>query len=881
MLGAVSHADRMGPSPTAPAARTSPASTASSTLRRPRLESALDQVPPGGIGALVAPADSGKSVLLTQWTRQSTAHVCQLRVTANLDDPVVFARALVAAIAVEAPLFDSAISDLVAGRSLGPAFLSRLGAELGNLDRETVLIIDDLHLLVNESISADLTRMLVRLPPTVRVLLAARWDPALRLQRLRLEGRLVELRASELAFTADESRQLLESVSGRPLSESQAQALHSRTEGWAAGLQLAGISLQRVPDPDRFIEHFTGSDRLIADYLAEEVLDDLEADIRRFLLQTSVLDWLDADLCDAVTGGHDSAAMLDLLARRSLFLVQPDAAGERLRYHNLFADLLRYRLRVEPGAETRSRHRAAQWLLAHDHVADAVEQFLAAGEPLRVADLVIRHGQTSFERGEAATLARWLEAARNMDPSLPVAVEVNLLAAQVAAFQTSEAVETYRRLRRRSDMSNSDSAAAAALYACVGLDDLPTAEVFTAAHAVTALLPKDADDVVIDFLGVGGRESVEFLAGCMIAVALLFDGDLTRSAAQFDAVRDLPGAQYRVWKIYALGGLALARALAGQANEAQANAMAALDVAEVNGVGHHHSLAFAHLALARVALDRLDQNAAAHHLRESGIRAETTGHTATLAFQSLLEAEQTAIWTGSDAALRQLWSSHHNPREPRIVTDLRHALELRLLVAQGRCDQARALLALSARPRPLTPHVVDLELAGGHEAAARQALIHWDRPGTLREVIAHNIRSCAVASQAGARSQAAMLLDRALELAEPEGLRAPFLEQTEVRRMLRREVLRGSQGFARSIVSSPLSRDDAAGAEQLLAPLTEREREVLDYLPTRLSNSEIASTLFVSTNTVKTHLRHLYIKLDVADRDDAVEKAAQLGLLSR
>jgi LuxR family maltose regulon positive regulatory protein len=386
---------------------------------------------------------------------------------------------------------------------------------------------------------------------------------------------------------------------------------------------------------------------------------------------------------------------------------------------------------------------------------------------------------------------------------------------------------------------------------------------------------------VIDFLGVGGRESVVFLAGCMIAVALLFDGDLPRSAARFEAVRDLPGAQYRVWKIYALGGLALARALAGQANEAQSNALAALDVAEVNGIGHHHSLAFAHLALARVALDRLDQNAAAHHLRASGIRAETTGHAATRAFQSLLEAEQTALWAGADAALRQIWSSRHNPREPRIVTDLRQSLELRLLVAQRRFDQARALVDLSALPRPLTPQVIDLELADGDAVAARRSLGRWDRPGTLREVIAFNIRSCAIASQAGARSQAALLLDRALELAEPEGLRAPFLEQAEVQRMLRREVLRGSQGFARSIISSSLKRDDAACAEQLQAPLTEREREVLDYLPTRLSNSEIASTLFVSTNTVKTHLRHLYIKLDVADRDDAVEKAAQLGLLSR
>ncbi|MGK2867238.1 MAG: LuxR C-terminal-related transcriptional regulator [Mycobacterium sp.] len=868
----------MGPSPSDLADRPLLPTHASAELPRPRLEAALDRVQPAGIGIVVAPAGSGKSVLLGQWARRSAARVCQMRVTASHDDPVLFARSLVSAFVAAAPEFDPGIAELVSGPALGPAFVNRLRAELESLGDQMVVVIDDVHLLDNELICGDLARLLGRLPQTVRVLMGARWDPPLRLQRLRLDGRLMELRASDLAFTGDESRDLLESVSGRPLSVAQAEALHARTEGWAAGLQLAGISLQRVPDADAFIDQFTGSDRLIADYLAEEVLDDLEPGVRRFLLSTSVLEWLDADLCDAVTGDGNGAEMLDLLAWRSLFLVHPGTADGRLRYHHLFADLLRYRLRVQPGEEPRLRRRAAQWLLDHGNFADAVEQSLAAGEPGRVADLVIAYGQDSFERGEAATLARWLEAARNIDPSLSAAVEVNLLAAQIAAFQTDEAVETYRRLRRRADLSDGDSAAAAALYACAGLDDLPMAEVFKAAETATGLL-RTADDIVIDFLGVGGRDSVEFLAECMVAVALLFDGDLDRSAAKFEAVRDLPGAQYRVWKIYALGGLALARALAGHANEARSNAMAALEVAEANGITYHHSLAFAHFALVRVALDQLDQNMAAFHLGESGIRAHTTRLAANVAIQHLLEVEQTALWKGPDAALTELRSSDRHPWEPKVVTGLRQALETRMLIAMGKCDQARALLDINSRADALTPQVIDLKLATGDAAAARQALSQWDQPKTLRCAIEHEIRTAAVAAEEGARSHATLALRRALELAEQDGLRAPFLEQAEVHRMLRREVLRGSQGFARSIISRSVVRDDAASAGQLEAPLTEREREVLDYLPTRLSNSEIARALFVSTNTVKTHLRHLYIKLAVTDRDEAVEKAAELGLL--
>lgn len=214
------------------------------------------------------------------------------------------------------------------------------------------------------------------------------------------------------------------------------------------------------------------------------------------------------------------------------------------------------------------------------------------------------------------------------------------------------------------------------------------------------------------------------------------------------------------------------------------------------------------------------------------------------------------------------------------MTGLRQALEVRLLIAMGKCDQARGLLDLSSCAGELTPQVIDLELAVGDVAAARHAINEW-KPQTRRTVIEHDIRAAAVAAAGGARSHAALVLHRALELAEPEGLRAPFLEQAAVQRMLRREVLRGSQGFARSIVAPSSARDGIPHAEHPEAPLTERELEILDYLPTRLTNSEIARTLFVSTNTVKTHLRHLYTKLAVADRDAAVEKAAELGLLGR
>ena len=235
----------------------------------------------------------------------------------------MFARDLTSAIASVAPDFDPQVANSVAasGSSLGAVFVSKLLVALEELGSELVLVLDDLHRLTNTAICGDLDHLIERLPDNVRLVLSARWDPLVRLQSLRLLTRLVEIRTGDLAFDAEEGRQLIESVSGRSLTTAQSDALVARTDGWAAGLQLAAISLQGVTEIDAFIDVFTGSNKVVADYLAEEVVDDLEPDVRRFLCHTSVLEWLDADVCNAVTGDTDAEAMLDLLARRSLFLV--------------------------------------------------------------------------------------------------------------------------------------------------------------------------------------------------------------------------------------------------------------------------------------------------------------------------------------------------------------------------------------------------------------------------------------------------------------------------------------------------------------------------------------------------------------------------------
>ena len=281
---------------------------------------------------MVASAGSGKSVLLGQWAEsRPDLCVCTVALSSRHNDSAAFVQALLTALARAPQPITAKLAELRAtgGSKLGEPFIEGLLAELRAQPDDIVVVLDDLHVLTNSALIADLGDLMCRLPDNVRLVLAARWDPALRLGDLRLEGRLIEVRASDLAFDCEEATELLSSASRTGLSAAQAESLVERTDGWAAGLRLAAISLQSTDDPTDFVESFSGSDRLIVEYLTQEVLDTLDPATRRFLLHTSVLPWLSIDLCDAVTGDGNAREMLAALEQRSLFVARLDPAGTR------------------------------------------------------------------------------------------------------------------------------------------------------------------------------------------------------------------------------------------------------------------------------------------------------------------------------------------------------------------------------------------------------------------------------------------------------------------------------------------------------------------------------------------------------------------------
>ncbi|HEV3465193.1 MAG TPA: helix-turn-helix transcriptional regulator, partial [Actinomycetota bacterium] len=291
------------------------------------------------------------------------------------------------------------------------AVVAVLVNELDEAPEEVVLVLDDYQLVEAPSVHDSLAMLLERLPSQLRLVLASRADPPLPLARLRARGQLVELRAADLRFTGEEAAALLRTAAGPELPEAAAAALGDRTEGWAAGLQLAALSLRGHSDVDAFVEEFSGSHRYVLDYLTEEVLERQPERLRGFLLETSILERLSGPLCDAVTGRPDSQQLLEQAERDNLFLVPLDDVRGWWRYHHLFADLLQARLAQERPERVPALHRAAAaWFEAHELADDAIGHALAAGDATWAARLIERQLDARILRWEGATLGRWLAA---------------------------------------------------------------------------------------------------------------------------------------------------------------------------------------------------------------------------------------------------------------------------------------------------------------------------------------------------------------------------------------------------------------------------------------------------------------------------------------
>jgi LuxR family maltose regulon positive regulatory protein len=726
-------------------------------VSRPRLL-ALCTGAPRKLTVIRAPAGWGKSTLLAEWhaAEVESRRFAWLTLDRGDNDPVRFWTYLIEALRTQHPgAGATSLATLEAPRvDIVEDVLPALGDELGTSEHGIVLVLDDYHLITNPQIQESLAAFVDHLPRVLELALATRSTPALPLARLRARGELVEIDAAELSFSVEDAEALLNDLHGLGLAHDAVGRLRERTEGWAAGLYLASLTLRgRGPaSVAEFVREFAGDDRHVVDYLSAEVLSGQTAEVRAFLLRTSLLDRFCAPLCDAVTGGDDARRILREMESSNFFLIPLDSKRVWYRYHHLFAELLRQELALtEPASVDGLHRRASAWHRDHGTPSEAIRHATAAGDAADAATLILDHWIPARDRARMETILAWLAGL----PAAAVAGDPRLALVKATTLQE------------------------------IGRTD----------EADQWLEAAERGDVSPE-LRAGPDSVAAGIAACR-AINQYFHGDAggIRATAAIASGR-ADGSGY--WHSALLTTLGTAQFAMGQVEEAARTLERAIDA----GVASSHTLALAHAlgwaAIAHVESGRPDR------------------------------ARRLVRQIDDYLAAHPGLNAYYGAAMPHIARGVVHHHEGRLAEAEH-------------------------ELARGSELARRGAA----RFEVVYGLVARARLTTALGDHDGAT---AMLRDarRALARCQDPARLADLLTRAE---------------------RAARPRPDAGAAVPVEA-LSDRELAVLRLLPTDLSQREIAARLYVSFNTVKTHTRNIFRKLDVSTRPEAVRRGRALGLIA-
>ena len=886
---------------------------------RPRLVQRLRAGTSGELVLVCGPAGFGKSSLLADWVHSDQRPVAWLSLDAADNDPVRFWRHVAAALdGVRPGVADRARTQLTgaSAASLDGA-VTTLVNELSAIPDELTLVVDDYHLVEAPEVHRSLEFLLDHLPSSLHLVVASRSDPPLPLARLRARGQLTELRAGDLRFTHGETAELLRRTVGRELPAPVVAALGERTEGWAAGLQLAALSLQGRRDVTRFVQEFSGSHRFVLDYLTEEVLERQPDDLRTFLLETSILERLSGSLCDAVVGREGSQRRLESVERASLFLIPLDEERRWWRYHHLFADLLRASLqRLHPARVPELHRAAATWYEQHGLPDDAIRHALAAEDMTRAASLVERHFEEQiWRRAEGATLVSWLAAlpaqAIHRRPVLTLGqAYVTLMTGRLEEVEPLLAVAE-RALKRADDEP---------YLASIDRQDSVLANVPAAiaiARADLARLGGDADrEQAFALVALGDLTEQDVLLGAIaryqIAYADWLGGRVAAAEREMAELFEERVASERqdlaLRAAFDLGGVQQAQ---GRLGAAQRTYQRGLEVAV--STGSPASSGMAHVGLAEVCFERDETVAATEHAtigielcRRLAYAPALVAGLLTLARVRQADGDTAGALTAVEEAEAAM---------PDSVVDLRNplpALRARLAVAGGQLEEAARWargrgLAVDDKPvylrEPEYRVYARILLAQQNPAGALELLERWRRlavaQGRAASVLRLRVLAALAHADAGDQPAALAALAEALVLAAPERYLRVFLDEGAPLAALLRELVLGrrveslgvdsvprdflarvSEAFdRRGVPVLPPARRGAVAAPGMLQPLSTREHEVLVLLAAGHPNRAIAEELFITVDTVKRHISHVFDKMGVANRTQAVARARELGLL--
>ena len=860
---------------------------------RPRLFQRLADA--ARVTVVSAPAGSGKTSLLRSWLAEARLdeHAGWSTVQRDERDGHRFWRSVSDALA------GIAGGDAVPGGAglapglVGEMLVERLRSGLRSLTHPAVLVIDDLHELQSHDALASLELLLTRLPEQLHVVLAMRATLPLGLHRLRLTGAVTELRPEELRFSVEETRELLE-VSGIALSDEGVLSLHERTEGWAAGLRLAARALADHRDPEAFVREFCGTERTVADYLRMEVLERQPPEVRDLLLRTSVLERVSGPISDALIGGSGSERILQELESANTFVTALDVGRSSFRYHPLFADLLRLELRrVHPTLIRPLHGAAARWYEQHGDVVEAIRHGQAARDWLHAARLLADNQLELILDGQTDTVRELLGGfpadAPATDPELALAFARARLsdgfhdeaaAHLTVAERLAATVRDDRRARFELGL------AGVMLWSARLHGDLT--RVPEASRRLEAAIRAHPPS---DLLGGRLHRAMALLDLGIAQTWSLRLHDGRRHLEQALKVARRMGRPYL--EIACLGHLALAASLDGlPIAEARRLAERAVALAETHGWDGHR-VAAPCLAAAGTALAWLGRFAEAGRCLERAARAVGHGDAPEI---ELLINQGWGLLHAAQGRLEDALAAFQTAERRHGVFGCEHAmtvdLKSRILRTQVQLGEIAAVRAALAGLPPQARGQAEMRLAAAAAELAEERAEHAIdelapvidgsaralHPGTMIEAL---LLDAAAREELGDRGAAGASLERALELAESDGILMPFALVRVCELLERHGGHRTAHSALRATVLDMLGGGSPAPElEPLRDPLSDAELRVVRYLPSNLKATEIAAELCVSSNTVRTHLRHVYAKLDAHSRSEAVNRARQLGLLA-
>jgi LuxR family transcriptional regulator, maltose regulon positive regulatory protein len=846
-----------------------------------------------GIVLVSAPPGYGKTTLVAGWLDADDRSAAWLTLDESDNDPAVFVAYLVAAVRRIISGLDAGLEQALAAPPISTTSLAPLLNALDQAGKPIAIVLDDYHLVTSPAIHEITAILASHLPLNVRLVIVTRHDPPLPLARLRVRGQLTEIRATDLRFSPADALRFLGESMGVQLSQQAAERLTERTEGWIAGLQLAGLSLRESLDPDGFIEAFGSSDRYIFDYLTDEALANQPPDVRAFLETTCVLHRLSGPLCDALTGRSDGAEMLVRLADANVFLTPLDERRAWFRYHRLFADLLASNL---SGAQAKALHRAAAaWFAAHDMSADGIRHYLAAEEPEEAARLMEGVAEITLARGELRTVGAWCDAL----PAASLAAHpvLGVLRAWVL-FLLGDLAGAEAALAQLGDDEGRDGSSGPR-RACLeawfaNRHDRGDAEIL-ARRAIDGIPERDPLFRSLAFTTLG--ES-------------LVARDVRRSVEAFEEAHRLAQVAGRsallAGTVYSL---ATADLFLGRRREAEA--LCRQTIADLTGraVVTPPWLGMLHypLGIARFEADDLVQArqhiATGHELVDrAGLRVTMLGAAEWYEILGLhLLGEQQQAWRRLEAVRQE--GEHHGIG--RVVTAM-GLLGAELLLLEG--EPARASGRLDELPST-SDHVLGwtrdrirltrarVLLANGRSAEALEIAQRLSLEQLEGARLGRRIPTLIVLAEASdrnaAREAGLAVLAEAVTHAADEDYRRAFLDTIFPIGHLLARVRHANPAFVDSLLgtagveryppgasSSPVRRPsepgDGAGPVE---PLSVRELEVLRLVAAGLSNEEIGRQLYVSSGTAKWHVHNVLAKLGARNRVGLVARARSLGLL--